>query len=466
MADLALDQGSSIAIRYDRQKLFILSVIALVTAGMTFSLRATILPDLSKAFFEGTDPLQSATLVAGAAAVAFLSFAIAIFVASPLCDFLGMGRLLALSGTLFVVGATITLAAGTLSKYAPIYWVLWTGFLLVGIAHGLVEATINPLIATLFPEDKTHRLNVLHAWWPGGIIIGSLIGLIPGHHWQLQYGMILVPAVLFTLMLVGTHFPPTERVAAKVPVSDMIKEVFNPLFLILMLAMLLTASSELAPGQWVNVALTLVGMPGIVVLVYVSALMFVMRHFAGTLAHKVSPIGLMWISSLLAVIGLVLLTKANSPITALLAATVWGTGVCYMWPTMLGITSERFPRGGAFLMGVMGSAGSVAIFFILPKLGDVYDKAKVAEATKMGLDFTKLSAQANVDKGAEATLHQILGHAGAASFQFVAMLCSALLIVFGGLWLYFKAQGGYKAVRLDTGAAAPGMPEAAPTADL
>ena len=111
------------------------------------------------------------------------------------------------------------------------------------------------------------------------------------------------------------------------------------------------------------------GMPGILLLVYVSALMFVMRHFAGPLVHRLSPIGLLWWSCLMAAIGLWMLSVANSPVTALIAATVWGTGVCYMWPTMLGTASERFPRGGALLMGLMGTAGTLSIQFVLPMMG-------------------------------------------------------------------------------------------------
>ena len=446
----ALDQGRSGVIAYDRNKLFILSVLALVTAGMAFSIRGSILSDLQKVFFDAVDPVHAAGLITSAAGVAFLGFAISIFIGSPLCDALGMGRLLALAGLLFLVGTLTTLFAAKIASGGSIYWVLWGGFLFVGLAHGLVEAVINPLIATLYPEDKTHKLNVLHAWWPGGLIIGGLIGTFLGHNWQLQLGLILIPTLLFSLMIIGTKFPPTERVAASVSTGEMIKEAFNPLFIVWFLCMFLTAASELAPGQWVDAALTrTVGFKGILLLVYVSGLMFVMRHFAGTLAHKVSPIGLMWISSLLACIGLVLLSVANSPITGLLAATVWGVGVCYMWPTMLGVTSERFPKGGALLMGIMGSAGNLSIYFVLPWLGGIYDTAKVASAKAQNLDFTQLSETAKTDPNAAAILNTILSHASEVSFKAVAILPGILLLVFGGLWLYFKSQGGYKAVRLD-----------------
>ena len=200
--------------------------------------------------------------------------------------------------------------------------------------------------------------------------------------------------------------------------------------------MFLTAASELAPGQWVNFALSqTVHMPAILLLVYVSALMFVMRHFAGPLVHKLSPAGLLWFSSLLAGAGLFLLSMANSPVTGLLAATVWGTGVCYMWPTMLAAASERFPRGGALLMGLMGTAGMLSLYFVLPILGKIYDTAKYSIAG--GADaFNKLTAAQQVP---------ILAQAGQTSFRYVSMVPLVLLVVFGAIWIYDRSKGGYRA---------------------
>ena len=204
------------------------------------------------------------------------------------------------------------------------------------------------------------------------------------------------------------------------------------MFLVLFCSMFLTAASELAPGQWVDLALTrTVGMRGIWLLVYVSGLMFVMRHFAGAMVHKLSPIGLLWCSCLLASIGLFALSVANSPITGLLAATVWGTGVCYMWPTMLATAAERFPRGGALLIGLMGTAGTLSITFVLPAMGTIFDtkKVEVAGGTEA---FNLLQA------GPE--LERVLGIAAQASFRAVAVLPALLLIVFGAIWLYDRKK--------------------------
>jgi fucose permease len=251
--------------------------------------------------------------------------------------------------------------------------------------------------------------------------------------------IVFLPAVVYGSMILGTKFPPTERVAAGVSAGQMFKELARPLFIILWLSMFLTAAAELAPGQWVDVALTrTVGMRGIILLIYVSGLMFVMRHFAGTFAHKLSPIGLLWISCLLASIGLLLLSVANSKITGLLAATVWGTGVCYMWPTMLASASERFPRGGALLIGMMGTAGTLSIKFVLPWMGSIFDQTKIKLAGGEEA-FKALTGQ---------RLEEILIAASQRSFRVVAILPAILLIVFGAIWIYDRSRGGYKAEKI------------------
>ena len=437
---------------YNRTKLFVLSVIALVTAGIAASIRASIGHDLQSVFFDPIDPLNSANMVGAMLGVPFLGFAISIAVGSPLLDAVGMGRVLGLSCLCFVAGTLTIIFASNLVGVLPVYRVLWTGMALTGVGWGLVETTINPLAATLYPEDKTHRLNILHAWWPAGLVIGGLLGILIGKlhfGWQEKTAVILVPALIFGAMLIGTKFPPTERVAAGISVTGMFKEVANPFFLVWFFAMFLTAASELAPGQWVDVALTrTVGMQGIWLLIYVSGLMFVMRHFAGPISHRFTPVGLLWISSLLASTGLIALSMANSPITGLLAATLWGTGVCYMWPTMLAAVSERFPRGGALLIGLMGTAGTLSIYFVLPKMGEVFDHAKVAAAGGNAA-FKSLTGD---------RLNEVLMIASRSSFRVVAALPAVLLFVFGAVWLYDRSRGGYRPVkiRMEDAQAPPG----------
>jgi MFS family permease len=409
-----------------RSRLFLLSCTALVTTALIFSIRASVLEDLGNTFG------LTAETVGWCAGAAFLAFAISIFIGSPLCDYLGMGMLLGAAALLHIAGILMVIFAqnlvGAMGLSAAA--VLYLSWFVAGLGNGLVEAVINPLAATLYPEDKTHKLNVLHAWWPGGIMIGGILAYLlrtAGFGWQVRLATILIPAGMYGAMLIGQKFPATERVQAGVSTGEMIQQAFRPLFLVWFGMMFLTAALELGPGQWVDATLTrTVGFEGILLLVYISGLMFIFRHFAGPLAHRFSPVGLMWISSVLAGFGLLALSYANSPVSALLSATIWGIGVCYMWPTMLGVTSERFPRGGALLLGLMGTAGNLSIQFVLPWMGSIYD------------EFTNRAQAAGVaSEAARAS-------AAPMAFRYVAALSLVLVVVFGLIWLRDRAAGGYK----------------------
>jgi fucose permease len=321
------------------------------------------------------------------------------------------------------------LAAASMPVSDATYWLVSAGLLLTGLGWGAVEAASNPLITTLFPQEKTHRLNILHAWWPAGIVVGGLSGVAMGAFglsWQLNLFLLLIPGIVLAGLALRTEFPVTERVASGVSYSEMFGELKRqPMFLLWLVCMLMTASAELAPGQWVDLALSrVVGMDGILLLVYISALMFVMRHFAGPIVERVSSVGLLWISSILAVIGLYGLGRADSPATAFAAATVWGMGVCFMWPTMLANISERFPRGGALFLGLIGFCGGMAIQFVLPQLGAIFDRAKIEAAG--GVD--------NLATLSGPELDEVLRYASVESFSAVALIPLALIPIFGFIW--------------------------------
>jgi MFS family permease len=427
---------------YNKTRIFLVSVLALFTAGVAASLRADVASDLQHIFFDPIDPVHSAQMIGSVLGVPFLGFAFTIAIGSPLLDLIGAALLLPLSGVFFILGTLIILFASNLASGAGIYTVIWLGAVVTGIGWGLVETVINPLTATIYPTEKTKRLNTLHAWWPGGLIAGGLLGYAMGHagiDWKIKLSVILIPAAVVVVLCLGMKFPPTERAASGISMGEMFRELLNPMFIVLFCSMFLTAASELAPGQWVDLALTrTVHMQGILLLVYVSGIMFVARHFAGPLAHRLSPIGLLWFSCLLASLGLVALSFADSPVLGILAATVWGCGVCFMWPTMLATASERFPRGGALLMGLMGTAGTLSINFVLPAMGTIYDNKKVELA----------GGQAAFEALKGERLNEVLGQAAQASFRAVAILPAILLIVFGAIWLYDRSKGGFKPVKL------------------
>jgi MFS family permease len=388
----------------NQRRLFIASCLSLVVTAMIFVIRGDVAPQVESQF--GLSHEQYAFV----STMAFFGFAASILVASPMLDALGMRNLLYLALVLHIGGILAFI-------FAPNYTFLYTSMLFAGFGNGLVEAVINPLAATVYPDQKVHKLNVLHAWWPGGLIIGGLLAYLMGQvnlSWQIKMGIVIIPALIYGFLILGQKFPQTERAAAGISTGEMMKTALNPAFLLLMGVMMLTASIELGPGQLLESVLrNTAGMSGTMVFVYGSALMFVLRYFAGPIAHKISPIGMMWASVTLAGLGLFALAGATTPIMAYIAATVFYVGVCFMWPTMLGITSERFPQGGAFVMGLMGFAGQFALGLIILKMGAVFDEW------------------------------------GAVSvFKFVAKLAAIPFIVFGLWWLKDRAAGGYRAVKL------------------
>jgi hypothetical protein len=119
-----------------------------------------------------------------------------------------------------------------------------------------------------------------------------------------------------------------------------------------------------------------------------------------------------------------------------------------MWPTMLAAASERFPRGGALLMGLMGTAGTLSIYYVLPQMGKVFDSVKIRAAGGPEA-FNLLSNQARAGDGlAVSKLNDVLALASQTSFRYVAILPAILLLVFGAVWLYDKSKGGYKPVKI------------------
>jgi MFS family permease len=453
--------------------LFIASCIALITSAFTFVIRGDILPDLGREFSLTQEQLG---WIAGGA---FWGMAVAMLLGAPICDFLGMKLILCLAFACHMIGVFGTI-------FAPhdhtAFMILFISTFLAGCGNGLVEIAINPLAATLYPNQKTHYLNVLHAWWPGGLMLGGLIarGLaylinkgslaLPEGltSWQLRMGLIVVPGVLYFLMVLTQRFPQTERVASGVSTGEMFKEVLRPLFLIWAFCMLLTAATELGPQQWQESVITRTTdgrVSGTMILVYTSSMMFILRHFAGALVHAFSPVGLLMGSSVLAGIGLYLLSFADSPATAFGYATIFGLGIAYFWPTMLGVTAERFPKGGALLLGLMGSVGNLSIALVLPFMGYMYDKYTVAAVPTeyvaqvvnddranwalqlVGIETVKKlnpDAVANLPAEGQQAIQRAEASGAAMAFRVVSALPILLVLIFGAIAIRDKLIGGYK----------------------
>ena len=383
-------------------------------------------------------------------------FPIAILLVGPLCDLLGMGRLLGLASIAHIAGVVMTI-------FSPNYGVLLMSTLLIGLANGTVEAVINPLAATMYSDQKTHKLNVLHAWWPGGLVLGGLAaylltqvtgGVSPSLAWKLKMGLVLIPAVIYGLMLIGQKFPMTERAQAGISTGAMFKEVFRPGLLLLLLCMCLTAITELGPAQWVGSVLTdTVGIQGILFLVYTSGLMFVLRFFAGPIVHKITPFGLLTVAALLSAVGLFWLSHSFTPGVAFAAATVFGVGIAYFWPTMLGVVSEQYPRSGALALALAGAMGMFAAGAAGPYMGAIYDKRTIDNLPKSvaklvvkdGRYRPKAAEQVKGEKNV-AALKEAEKQGAALAFRSVSVLPVVLVVLFGLMLIYHQARGGYRAV--------------------
>jgi MFS family permease len=360
----------------NKNRLFLASCIALIATAMSFAIRGDIMGDFEQVF------VLNKTNVGWIAGAAFWGFGLSIFIGGPLCDLLGMGNIMRLAAAGHIGGALITILA-------PNFTVLFLATLLIGIANGLVEAAINPLIATIYAEEKTKKLVALHAWFPGGIVIGGVlcfllkyVGFGPGtpHGWKLKMAMMLVPAVIYVFLYLGQKFPATERAEAGVPFGDMFKEALRPLFIVLWLCMWLTAATELGPGQWVaNIFNDVMRKfpwsegAGILLLCWINGLMYLLRQFGGPVAHRISPVSLITCTSVLAALGLWLYTVATTPVMWFAAAAIFAVGIAFWWPTMLGITSERFPKGGALLLALIGGTGSISTAVAGPVMGKIND---------------------------------------------------------------------------------------------
>lgn len=407
--------------------IFWICVLALLTAALSFSIRTGASGAIKAAMLDPVVPAHSGEMIAAALGNSFLGFALSLIVVSPLLDLIGAKRVIVFASLCFILGPVLIILSPSVGGIDGAYALLTIGMIICGFGWGATEASINPLMTALYPSDKTGRLNTLHAWWPFGIVLGGLFSLLFFKSFDLDWRMLMavipVPAVCFGLWALRHDFPKTESSNLGVPFREMIAEPFKrPSFWIFFAIMFLTASAELAPGSWVDVALSqTVGMPGILVLVYVSAIMFVMRHFAGALEHRLSDMGLLWLCCIPAAAGLYLLSVANSPLTALVAATLWAIGVCFMWPTMLAAAARRYPRGGSWAIGLLGFAGAIAIYAVLPEIGKIYDHAKL---TKAG------GAEAFAALQSGPRLSEVLAYAAERSFQAIAIIPMVLFFIF------------------------------------
>lgn len=522
-----------------RTRLFTGCIVSLVATAFGFAVRAAILDDW-RSEFNLTQEQIGYILGAG-----LFPFAISIILFSLVIDRLGNGVSMAIAFALHVSSALITLAApfaladpgaspeaiaaGQRAGFALLY----VGTFIFALGNGTVEAVVNPVTATLYSREKTRYLNILHAGWPGGLVLGGLLaiassyiepGTLPGRLWQWQMGLVLVPTLAYGLMLLGQTFPVLERVAAAVSYIDMLREfgagscfivsfflvaglnqvlvitgvptfglaaqlliavvptilfalyvktLGRPMFILLLLVMVLLATTELGTDSWISdIMRTVLASPtlGTLFLVWTSLIMFVLRFFAGPIVERISPLGLLAASAAIAATGLLWLSNAGTSAAMLFAAaTFYGVGKTFFWPTTLGLVSEQYPRGGALMLNAIAGVGMISVGTLgNPAIGAVQDAALAAEirAADPGLADRLIVTRPGLFGASDApdpALRARLAPADAevvavadratkqATLGKIAILPMIMFVCYVGLIAYFRSTGGYRIASIRDG---------------
>ncbi|MCA6079167.1 MFS transporter [Fulvivirga sedimenti] len=403
-------------LKENRNRLFIASCLALVVTSLTFALRAKI------EFVFGADYGLTKEEVGRAFGPAFWGFTLAMFVGGLIIDLVKTKTVIWFAFAMHLIGLITLILARD-------YTMLFLANVFIGLGNGSVEAACNPLVATIFPDQKTRMLNRFHVWFPGGIVIGGLLAWILMDNlnlsWQLLTGLLFIPLALYGFLFFKQRIPETERVMSGVSYKEMLRNVSAPytiiatvLLMILIAAgwidfdlssnttlvalgvivilvfiegkainkmslllpfmvfcMFLTASTELGTNQWINALLERSGINPMIILVVITGLMAVGRFFAGPLVHRLNPTGVLLGSAIISLGGLYALSVSEGALMTMSSAIIFAIGVCYFWPTMLGFVAEYVPDSGALGLAIMGGAGMVATSLVLPIMGESIDTA-------------------------------------------------------------------------------------------
>jgi MFS family permease len=389
------------------QRLFTACCVALIVTAMTFAIRAGILTELSVSFnFNNTE-------LGWINGMAFLGFPVAMMFGGLIYNFIGARALMYLAFACHLIGLVMTITASG-------FWTLLLSSFFIGFANGSVEAAVNPLIADIYHTRKTAMLNKLHVWFPGGIVIGSLVSALMsklGMGWQLQIAIMLIPTAIYGWMIFGQQFPDSAN--SETSTATNIKALFTPLFIFMIVCMTMTSISEFGAQQWVGRIFESSDVHPMMILALTAGLMALGRFFAGPLVHAFNPAGVLVMSAIVTTIGLVLLSQASG-FMIYISAAVFALGVTYFWPTMIGFTSEYMPKTGALGMSLMGGAGMFSVSMWNPVIGGWLDDAK-AEAIANGVTGEAVELVA-----------------GQATLQHLAMIPGVLIIAFGVLFILRK----------------------------
>jgi MFS family permease len=401
-----------------KTQLFNASCVALVVTALAFATRGSFVQAWATEFN------LTHTEVGWIVGTAFWGFTLAMVFGGPLVDIIGIGRIISIAFFCHVAGIILTIIATG-------FWSLFISTLLIGIANGSVEAACNPLITSMYTDQKTRRLNRFHAWFPTGIVIGGLavylfnkFGLLD---WRYAMGIMLLPTFAYGYLFLNKEFPKTERVVSGFSYKDMLKACVSPLFIFMAVSMILTAGTELGTNQWIAALLANVSNNPILLLVWISGIMALSRQFGGSLIHNMKSTVVLLTSSILAFIGCILMGYTSGAMV-FASAGIFALGVAFFWPSMLGFVSENIPQSGALGLAIMGGIGFFGGAIAQPVLGAIFDAQTIA-AVPAGQTVAALkAAAAGSQEAATWAAAQLTG--GEHTLRYVAFVPAVLIVSF------------------------------------
>ncbi len=359
-------------------RLFYASCLALITTAFSFSIRAGILPQL------GEELSLSAEQLGFINSMWFLGFPISMVIGGLIYNKVGGKAIMQFAFFAHAVGIIMTIYAGS-------YYGLLFSTLLIGLGNGCTEAACNPMIADAYKGNRmSTMMNRFHMWFPGGIVLGSLISKFMtdgGFSWESQIWIIMVPTLVYAYLFFGQSWPKVKIEEASSLASNF-KAMLSPLFLFMACCMALTAISEFGPQQWVGLILSKSGAEPMLVLALVTGLMAVARYFGGSVVARFDQTGVLLGGSILATIGVYLFSTQTGSM-AYVAAVFFALGVAYFWPNMIGFIADKVPKSGALGLSIMGGIGMFSTSIFQPIIGGWIDADK-AEAAAAGLTGDEL----------------------------------------------------------------------------
>ncbi len=387
------------------QRLLWAGFFSIFAAGVGFGVRGGILVDWAHEY--GFTQKELGDISGGG----LWGFGLVIILGSLIADKIGYGRLMIVAFVMHVLSAALQMCTGPIFDNFGrdgVYTSLTIAMVMFSVANGTCEVVVNPMVAALFPREKTHFLNILHAGWPGGLIAGGIVGYVMNDivkvHWIIQMSMFLIPVAIYGVMLAGQHLPRSEASQAGLSFRTMLTEFLAPVLLLLVIIHAMVGYVELGTDNWIQ---KITGSimdsrgAGVLLFIYTSGLMFTLRFFAGPIEHAISPLGLLLGSAIFAALGLTLLGNAAGVLFCIGAVTVYGIGKTFFWPTMLAVVSERFPKGGALTLGAIGGMGMLSAGFLGgPGIGfkqDYYATAKLKEIEAATVFTAEDVAQKKID---------------------------------------------------------------------